>query len=507
MSVTDVCSGYNTFSGLAMNTIVTNSGDHKNETGHESTLLVKVCTTSEEVIQALDIKFDIDVKAQRGSFNAKMEFANLLNINTTTVVILISATKISETQHVKNARLNFDYFEAIDLYKAGGDSYVSNISKGGAYYVAYIFTANDKTTYYNIIAQANASFKPGLSSIDADFSAEIGKIQTNTNLGYSVEHIGLGFSSTPMPGPDGIIEFARNFNSLALDGPEVVSFETTSYSAAEGCPDFTQIDKYRAQYTYNKNNNISGTPLLSDIRFLTDKNKRIIEKVNKIYENYNMATIDPLLTIVSNDLSDNIKAIDDWVSAVTADPTRSDILYPTLKEIHNSIPIPIYTILPGPIVGQNTGTSFKNEVTIDMIPKGVSPKSILINGNDHDMCQINTTYAFKDGVTPEYEMKNGTYVQRNCPIIYLEHENITEVRIRYNDQGISNVAFVASGRTIGPYPAANSNSGKYEVTSSIPENSRFIGWGGTVGGIINSLYVIYVKFDKCVWNNSLLTQM
>ena len=170
--------GYDTFDGVIKNSIVNvihhnDKGPSKIETNRS------VCTTTEEVMEKLKINASIEANAKWGSLSAKVDYAQSLCRSSTSVVVLLVITKVS--QHFSVERVEFsDTFkdDAAEMFKQGGDSYVSYIKEGGQLFAAYSYQAESIDSQKSIAAELNAD----ISKVKGDLKVAYDRVNTRKDI-------------------------------------------------------------------------------------------------------------------------------------------------------------------------------------------------------------------------------------------------------------------------------------------------------------------------------------
>jgi hypothetical protein len=119
---------------------------------------IYVCTSTEQIFHAVDVNAGIGASTSWGSFQARVDFVQSIQSTTSSVTILVVAEKIESGGNFATTSFSTTPASAIDLYRRGGDSYVSSISLGGMYMVAFTFESYDEASYDSVVAQADTEF-------------------------------------------------------------------------------------------------------------------------------------------------------------------------------------------------------------------------------------------------------------------------------------------------------------------------------------------------------------
>jgi hypothetical protein len=496
--VINLGSGYNTFRKSAAHTILNFTVDDVKQGGVNSYANVYFCRNTKEVFRALKVDASLSVDSTWGSFKDKFEFVNNLQLNTTSIVILVSATKETELSTLEKASFKkyIQHSDAKSVYMQGGDSYVSSITKGTQFIAAYSFVSYDKETYNNLVNAAEASFKVYGSTFNANFGINITNIQQLKGVTYNFEQKGIGFTNVKFPEPDHLVEFVLNFNNINSNGPVVLSFITDSYSQIAGCPDgFEQIDSYRHAYE----NPYTG---YAAIDLLAKNNKSLIKDISKIYDYYGCLNVDTKLTSVPAKLDEDSKNIATWLKVVSEDPTIKDIKPPVLSDgIEAGLPKVNYYLLRGDTSAGGTGGEGFVDVRKNDILNGILPTEIKLKGGKV-LDSIETTYTFADG-RPAVSFKHGRDGGKAPDTIQIQQgEYITKVTAKHGDL-VNQVTIMTHEQFIvGPKDPKNASHEDTLWDSDKKEYSRFVGWSGSSGKYIDQLRALYVKFSAATWKKS-----
>jgi hypothetical protein len=487
--ITAVGSGYNTFFASAMPSVLNVKSD-PGETSVESS--VYLCTIIQDVYRALHIDASMTVSSPWGSFSDRLEFVKSLQMNTTSVTILVSARVVRSASTVSNPTFTAPFTSALDLFEQGGDCYVSSLSEGGQFVAAYTFVAYDNTTYQQLTNAADASFSGTGTDFNASFEGNILDIQKNTGVTARFQQRGIGFSAVKLPTPDQFVDFVLNFGTIVLDGPAVMDFSTMSYTSVKGCPSFAQIDNYRFRYV----DPTGSSQGYSDFASLALTNKDIVHAVATIYDNYGFVSIDPKLTTFPPNLQYIIDTIGNWREAVDADPTNPNIEMPVIDYTFFALPTAQYSLVLGQLAGTNGGDPFQ-DVSTEMIARGVRITSVTVHGDD-DVDRIVTTYAQNDNDQPTFSYTHGGDGGYSTPTINLgPGEWITQAIGLWGDyMNRLGIETTTQPMIINPQNGYGSSS----ITWKPPtETSSFVGWSGRAGRFVDALQPMFAQFFPPAW--------
>jgi hypothetical protein len=391
-----VGSGYNTFYQSAMPSQVQASNIDP-VTGSISTN-VYVCTTTQQMLQSIDISAGMGANTMWGNFQARVDFVHSVQTTTSSVTVFVAASKISGGQNLRVAQFSETPTSALNLFRQGGDSYVSSISTGGQFMAAYSFASYDEITYDSLVATADAEFSVAGREFDAHFAAKLEAISQKTGVTYNFKQFGIGFSSA-WPGPDQLVDFVLNWHKLDMDQPAILEFSTQSYTVLEDCPSgFNTIDGYRLQW--DDDTAIDPGTILSNVVVLAQSNQRTIRATREMFDFYGCPDVEPRLAPANAKLVEILHNISTWRTTVQADPTKLDIKVPTWNEEDLKYPVSQWTIITatgGPIL---SGPAF-SDISLDMVPKLIRPLTVSARGGD-SIDSITTTYLLQNSDVHEY---------------------------------------------------------------------------------------------------------
>jgi hypothetical protein len=134
--VSSVGDGYSSFLGSALATVVNVKVEAGGGPGGSISNNIHVCTTTEDVYHALNLTATTDLSTSWGSFHDRLEFAHSVTHNTRTVNIIVVASKVSSVEHAKSFTFSRKFKDPVQLYKEGGDGFVTQISKGAQFIVS-----------------------------------------------------------------------------------------------------------------------------------------------------------------------------------------------------------------------------------------------------------------------------------------------------------------------------------------------------------------------------------
>lgn len=497
MQVTRVGQGYNSFNASAYPSLLTCSST-ASDPGCAAD--VYVCQSMAEVYSALDINADLAVSSSwaGGSFSDRFKFASRINMTSTTVVILAVATKTMAEWSIVSPTFTSPPKSALTLFKTGGDSFVSMIAQGGAYYASYSFQAVDKAQFTLLTNAVSASFGGLASQFDATFETSLANIQKTTQITYRFNQIGSGFANTKLPGkPDAIVDFVLGFNTLDIDIPATLRFTTSPYSSLADCPaGWEQVDVYRETYW-------DPSPVkqgLADKELAILSNSQAVKDVVAFYDLYGCLSADGTLQAAYKDLQADLELIAFWRTRVNRNPTVPGILTPPCKSLDKGVPLANYVVKSSGS-GGNGGSAF-DDVSREDIELGIMPSKITIRSGGR-IDQIKVTYDFlAQGGPAPVEKVHGDDGGHEEPVLDLNESNrITQIQCTESDSRVRQIQIRTRNggpRKFGP----DGGNGPFQLYST-EGPTAFLGFAGRSGTTLDELVAKSIQFLPADWRHPL----
>ncbi len=230
-------------------TAIKSDDNKKTGGGTESVFHAYVCSSMEELQTSMEI--DASVKASYSVFSAdaKSKYLHSLNLTTNSVTVLIRAyhksTSVSST--------NPDFSdEALKLLNSGGvgnfvkkygDSWVSQITKGGEFIATFTFFSKSKEEKQKV--EASLDVKGSYSGVDAAVSlaTKISNALKTTNVRFSIDRTLIGYTDQNVPDysdkdyksknaeeyTNALIQFGNSLATKIPDDPQTLSYSISPY--------------------------------------------------------------------------------------------------------------------------------------------------------------------------------------------------------------------------------------------------------------------------------------
>jgi hypothetical protein len=408
-------------------------------------------------------------------------------------VVLVVATAMTEQDILESVSFTQPPNDALDLYREGGDSFVSSVTKGGQYLASFTFSATTGDQFTSLENITNTEFSGWGINFSADFEVRLNKITSSSSITYSIDQQTIGFSQALPSTVDQIVTFVENWGTVPITQPAVFDFSTSSYSTVWGCPSqFSQVDVYRKAYV----DPLGSVPRISDYELMANEALTQISSVSALYNHYGCISVDPRLQNVPPALKAMNSSIAAWRELVDQDPTNPNIPAPSINTDILSIPSPVYTIVVEAQVGGSGGDGF-TDVYLPQIAQGILPTQIVIRG-DAWMNRLTTWYAVQTG-TLNSPLAHGGDEGADCPAIQFgPGEFVTSITAHYGSF-VNQLTIVTNLNPNGVSYPPNPQSTGPPQTFTTPANSAFVGWAGKSGVYVDSLTPMYVQFAPCTW--------
>lgn len=495
--VADIGNGYKTLFQSAMGSQVQITGIDPGTA--KSTMEISVCSSTTELYKALGISASVAASSSFGSFEARVDFVNQIQISATSVAVLVVAERIDGGKSIRTAEFTTTPSSALSIYRQGGDSYVSSVSTGGIYIAAFNYATYDEDTFQQIRAEADASFSGWTGGIDAKFLADIQSVGKTTNTTSRFNQIGIGFTA-PLPTTmEHFITFVDTFGTVDLDRPAILDFSTESYLSLEGCPEeFTQIDDYMDDW--NGSQDIDPRPRLASIVSRVHVNEKIIKEVTELYKFYGCLSVDGNLPKAPKDCQTVLQQIYDWRKQVDRDPTKPGIPIPAIDAKYLQYPVPKYS-LQASAGGPGGGDSYFEDISYDLIGRHVRPMKVTACSGEF-VTQVEIQYRVALGDTQDnWTVHHGGNTGNPAgSITFGPGETVVTISPKWadGDTNVRNVVIGTSTETVVLGPTEDfPNGAPWNSTAA----TCLVGFAGFSKSLLRSLKAQYVLFSPCDWED------
>lgn len=493
--VTTILQGFDTFVGSALSTAVTGTSASP---GVSSQAYYRVCTDFESLLNAVNISASASGSYQMvASADAKLEFIKSLNITTYSVSIVVYASKVTDSQAVTDFRFKTPPPQA-DLnrsfFQPYGDSFVTQIVYGAEYMAAYVFYCESVVEQQSIRGLLAASGVSEDGTFSASLQASIESFKTSVQVRQYSNQQMVGINDVAYPTADGLIEFARTFNTLSVTKPAVISFGTTGYEHVAGCPNLTAIVNSRELFEGRGKQRLGVADALKNLLALQSQT----EWIEQVYRTYGYGG-DPSVQSKHPQVTLDINTLIDLVNSMSADPTQKYAL-PQLASLSYGSPTLAFDLRPadGPAGVWGTrsevgGTSFQDVTRLSILRQAFL-SSISAWGNrwlDGLIC----TYSFANDA-PVVVSHGGRGGNPSSTLNLQPGEFLTHL---FGYQQIYVYMLVVDTSRNGYWAWPPHSDGGAPIDYHVPAGWAVVGFQGYQGAYVDQLQPMICSFSPAVW--------
>lgn len=483
--------GYDSVTGAGRSTSIIGESV---ENGAATTLKCTVCTSIQDLAQALEINESLSAAyGPLGSADQKLDFVRNLDVTTSSISVVVYCRHVARIQTLQNQQLDpsvpapTDAKSIAAFFNAYGDSFLSSVTYGGEYYAVYTFYANDSQQQSSIKANLQASGIFSGVSVDSRFQAQFDQViisaTTRTNFSQSVS----GIQNPLLPQIENIVDYAIKFPSIPLDMQAVIEFGIMGYENVIGL-NIMKVLVTNRKYFNGSTTQPGLAAKLGSLVALRNK----IEDLAGTYATYG-ATLDPKLTLVRSEVNDDIDAICNQIEGWEDDPTQ---VFPaiSLDSLKQGTPILSISVNAfGPFGGSGGGLFDDiNPSPLEFICSRTQLVSISLYGG-----------KYVDRLTADYmcEGKTSTFNHGGegggyAGTLSISVSNpITGVS---GDSGNVVDKLTISGSTV--LSVGGSGGGSFQ--SNIPANNFLLGFRGRSGKYLDQIIIIYAGFNPVIWQQA-----
>jgi hypothetical protein len=481
----EIFQGYDTFAACALATAVggKSSTDSAQERCHYT-----VCDSVESLYTSIDISASAAASSAFGTMDAKTKYVNQLSLTTTSIVMVVHASKIVGRTTFTKVSLLPDAGpppasddELIRFHRAYGDSFVSEIVTGGEYIATYTFYCQDVSERTQVQAALSASgISPG-GKVTAKIEAAIQQVLSTTSVHISFDQVISGFSDLPMPIEQEMIQFALDFATHVPSTPAVLSYETTGYEHVKGL-----IDSPWAPVTANRGLLQGKDGIINAQASALVSLENQANSIDKVYKAYNYRG-DKLLgdrkAVIGQDKLELTAAI----QALDGNPTIP--FKPlTLDSLTYGNPVLAFDGPDVPFEWGGTGGDAFNDVTRQSVREAVTLDRVQLRGGEM-VDQLACTYS--NGLAISHGGGGGG----PSPALVLgPHEYIKTLSVRAG----GTLDYLKVTSSAGQATEAGGGGGD-AYTWTVPDGSVVVGLAGRCGGRLDRVGPMVCKFNPATW--------
>jgi hypothetical protein len=191
--------------------------------GQESTAYMKLITTQQSLVEALDVSVSASVRYGLASVDARMKFAEEHAVNDSSVYLLLHASTTNSPKTMASPKLKP---EAVATYnrdpeefrRVYGDSFVDVVYDGGDLNVLFMFHTHDESSKQTISAGLRGSVGGFIAggSVTADFNKSVEEAKKSSEMEIRA-FISGGRGVLNPASMDDAIELYKKFNQQVSD--------------------------------------------------------------------------------------------------------------------------------------------------------------------------------------------------------------------------------------------------------------------------------------------------
>jgi hypothetical protein len=475
--------GYDTFAACARSTAVT--GTPKTTDAREGCRYA-VCDSVESLYTSIDISASTAANFAFGSVDAKTKYVNQLSLTTTSIVIVVHASKSLGVTQFTDVWLRDGVDpprsddQLITFHRTYGDSFVSEIVTGGEYIATYTFYCRDASERTQVKAALRASGISGEGKVAANLESAIQQVVSTQSVQISFDQVISGFSNLPMPIEQEMVQFGLDFATHVPDTPAVLSYETQGYEHVKGIPEGPWAPVAANRLLFQGRDGINAwAPALVSL-------ENQANSIGKVYDAYNYRD-DVLLRsrkagIVQDkhELKAAIQALDDNPTIPFALPEPQSLTYGNPALAFDGPDVPYEW-------GGDGGDPFK-DVTRQSVREAATLGRVQLRGGG-TVDQLACTYG--DGP----EISHGGDGGGPSPALILgPHEYIKTLSVRAG----GTLDYLKVTSSAGQSTEAGGGGGD-AYTWTVPDGSVVVGLAGRSGGRLDRVGPMVCKFNPATW--------
>jgi len=443
-----------------------------------------VCTDIETLSTALEISASVSASFGFGSVDAKTSFMQKLNVTTTSVSVVVYASRATRSQ---SSTVAFDETPPTDpdaFFSAFGDSWVSETCSGAEYIAVYTFYSQSRDEQTTVSAELNASGVSASGSFDAKTQASFESACSSIQTRQSLKQYMSGYSSLPFPGSDGIIAFAENFGTPPPDQPVIINFVTTGYEHVSGAPaSFAPIIATRALFL-----GAGSKPGLANQYAQLQAVRDAVTQIEAVYDFYGY-TGDTTISANAAAVLADVDTLTDLFEEMESKPSAA-YSAPPLPSLSLGTPALSAVVNTTVLGGGNGGAPFADIGPL-AIGLSVGVTAVQLRGGDVVDALI-TTYG---AATMQHGEDGGDLGPQ---LVMGQNERITSISGTSGDL-VNQITFQTNLNNQMTWPP--SPEGAAPMTSwSATSTTALLGFAGRSGDCLDQLGVVVATFSPAVWN-------
>lgn len=505
----DLYQGFDSFSGNPKNTVIKSDGKNKSENA-SSSVRVHIIKSMKELRSSMELETSADASYGAFAVGEKSKFVSRLSLTENSILVLISSTKKILSTRMSGTSIPDDITSKMkseqginDFVRNYGDSFVSEITKGGEYHISFLFNSKTEAERLRVEQSLKGGGIVSGAEVDASVSAKISKAMSSSNVEVTIDRTIIGFtkeepkySSDSEAYVNSLVNFAFSLSALKPDKAETVSFKVTPYEDILHTDiDFSKVCKNRKDFL----GNIAApgwNEKLSKLILVMNTCKSFKETYS-FYGNYS----DDLLNTKLEQIKKDIDYLINFIQAVGLNPNK---VYEFKDPLSYAYGIPIMQAIVLPPVNNgflNGGNPHPfQDVTIEDISKRIRLKSVQLSYNwgvEWLGARYSTEYPKSDNKIPHGEA--GSSTMQNEWILGNEEfiTSISGIMTKYAD-GHTTVAQLY-------FKTNKGNTNGVEIPNAdhiwnVQQGDIMIGFAGSSGKRIDCLQPLVLRFSPAIWD-------
>ena len=485
---TRIGQGYSLFTGDGLNTAI--SGNSEDSAGRLN-LSWTLCDSSEQFLGVLGIEASAAAGFSRiASVDAKLEMMYSLQLTTHSVSLVVYSKHTTGTTSFYDTRLKdkapANDTELKNFFRYYGDTYVSEIVKGGEYFAVYVFYAESKDEQLEVKASLRASGVIEGVPVSGSLQATVGLAMKTSTTRVKFDQVVLGVKNPPeLPMPDQAIDFANKFGKLNKDAPVILGIKVRGYEHVVGMGgNFDKIANNRT--------------ILLQLVELQGKVQRLINQIDGIRAIYDFygGFSDKKLVDVRALAEQDIGTLDGFVDSYLENPTQDFSAAARFRpaSLNNGIPTVNHTtntVTVGPSGGNGPAKDVNPESAVEQM---LAVRRLEFTNKDNMLRKMKITYENADTgkATVEVGGSGGSSKSRD----FANKEVITSIMGITNGKGVVSL-LVATNK--GTLKSTTSGSGT-PFEHSVPAGAFAVTLQArSDGNVLRSLSLTWAEFKPALW--------
>lgn len=487
----ELFSGYDSINGTCKATAVDGT-IREPETDSSTVVHIKVCSTAQQVANALSISGT--ASASYGAFSASVSssYAHDLELTETSTVVVVSVVRKTSVERYRTTSLTATRPTARtieDFYQTNGDVWVSSLTRGMQYWSLFIRNDSTREEHENTVASLKAEGGVGDFSGSVEVDSSLSKTLRSSASSWTHTQGQVGLPGVRLPGDiDGVIAFANSFNEQPESGASVLSFTTQGYEDVPGFPD-PLVKALKRSRDLLSNPTRPTVASLQSRRLALQAQARTIAEVSDLYKAYGY--LDPRLAEVAELVAGDLDSLTTAEADIKDDPFGTWTL-PDTPSLAIGAPEVQVELDARQQVGGGGGMAFSAPLREAVLAKNACMRVLTPRGNGASLSHLQVGY---EGAGGQFEW--GQWAGDWAQTLQLSAKN----RVNYLE--IAWDGHIVRGMTVRTTQSQVTSAGNgngYTLTRyPLAENERLVGFNGRCGELVDNLQPVVAVFSPATW--------